>query len=183
MIRRPPRSTLFPYTTLFRSDLRWTRADGTCRRCCRSGPGFRGLDGTAAGEHSAPRPNLRPYRLGLPQSRLAPRRGLENIAANIDLLPSLIFATLFPNLSPQLSPQPPRCFPAAGFPAFHDVGSHIVFPIYHIGSKNGILRSFSSSSDTPGNYQCAPHCPLWHIPKFLMCNIRSEIALPRTYPS
>src|SRR2546426_1352753 len=24
MIRRPPRSTLFPYTTLFRSDLAWT---------------------------------------------------------------------------------------------------------------------------------------------------------------
>src|SRR2546426_7276990 len=24
MIRRPPRSTLFPYTTLFRSDLWWT---------------------------------------------------------------------------------------------------------------------------------------------------------------
>jgi len=23
MIRRPPRSTLFPYTTLFRSDLYW----------------------------------------------------------------------------------------------------------------------------------------------------------------
>src|SRR5574341_2163285 len=28
MIRRPPRSTLFPYTTLFRS----------CRRCCSWGP-------------------------------------------------------------------------------------------------------------------------------------------------
>src|SRR2546430_11068120 len=25
MIRRPPRSTLFPYTTLFRSDVRFTR--------------------------------------------------------------------------------------------------------------------------------------------------------------
>src|SRR5438477_12439517 len=25
MIRRPPRSTLFPYTTLFRSDFRWWR--------------------------------------------------------------------------------------------------------------------------------------------------------------
>src|SRR2546426_1512926 len=25
MIRRPPRSTLFPYTTLFRSPLRWRR--------------------------------------------------------------------------------------------------------------------------------------------------------------
>src|SRR3712207_7482090 len=27
MIRRPPRSTLFPYTTLFRSILPWTRSD------------------------------------------------------------------------------------------------------------------------------------------------------------
>src|SRR5438270_5327790 len=26
MLRRPPRSTLFPYTTLFRSQLRWARA-------------------------------------------------------------------------------------------------------------------------------------------------------------
>src|SRR3989442_5679370 len=32
MIRRPPRSTLFPYTTLFRS---WRRF-GTLRPCCRS---------------------------------------------------------------------------------------------------------------------------------------------------
>src|SRR2546430_5805547 len=31
MIRRPPRSTLFPYTTLFRSCLREARP----RRCCR----------------------------------------------------------------------------------------------------------------------------------------------------
>src|SRR2546421_7343444 len=28
MIRRPPRSTLFPYTTLFRSVDNWVRADG-----------------------------------------------------------------------------------------------------------------------------------------------------------
>src|SRR5260221_8459988 len=27
MIRRPPRSTLFPYTTLFRSAFSWTRRD------------------------------------------------------------------------------------------------------------------------------------------------------------
>src|SRR2546430_13736416 len=41
MIRRPPRSTLFPYTTLFRSPRRgrWLRADRSrpghqaCRRC------------------------------------------------------------------------------------------------------------------------------------------------------
>src|SRR3989454_4714363 len=29
MIRRPPRSTLFPYTTLFRSDLYFDKGDGT----------------------------------------------------------------------------------------------------------------------------------------------------------
>src|SRR3989449_7160964 len=32
MIRRPPRSTLFPYTTLFRS---LVRGAGACRRCAR----------------------------------------------------------------------------------------------------------------------------------------------------
>src|SRR3712207_8915395 len=36
MIRRPPRSTLFPYTTLFRSEVRrnGTRFDGRLRICC-----------------------------------------------------------------------------------------------------------------------------------------------------
>src|SRR5438034_8055792 len=29
MIRRPPRSTLFPYTTLFRSSRSWTLRDGS----------------------------------------------------------------------------------------------------------------------------------------------------------
>src|SRR5438132_7306527 len=32
MMRRPPRSTLFPYTTLFRSDPRKRRAGGAARR-------------------------------------------------------------------------------------------------------------------------------------------------------
>src|SRR5260221_8167074 len=32
MIRRPPRSTLFPYTTLFRSSLRWSSPWRRCRR-------------------------------------------------------------------------------------------------------------------------------------------------------
>src|SRR2546421_9163995 len=30
MIRRPPRSTLFPYTTLFRSRRSWVRLHGLC---------------------------------------------------------------------------------------------------------------------------------------------------------
>src|SRR2546430_17081812 len=44
MIRRPPRSTLFPYTTLFRSLVviaaglyELTRIKQHCRRCCRGG--------------------------------------------------------------------------------------------------------------------------------------------------
>src|SRR3712207_7386742 len=43
MIRRPPRSTLFPYTTLFRSRRRPRRArggaDGRGRRTCAAGRG------------------------------------------------------------------------------------------------------------------------------------------------
>src|SRR5271170_8270099 len=37
MIRRPPRSTLFPYTTLFRSTNRANRRPGTPRRDRRAG--------------------------------------------------------------------------------------------------------------------------------------------------
>src|SRR6266508_5344868 len=42
MIRRPPRSTLFPYTTLFRSSPRWRRCSrataSTSTRSCRRPP-------------------------------------------------------------------------------------------------------------------------------------------------
>src|SRR2546427_2651833 len=41
MIRRPPRSTLFPYTTLFRSLQRWLeRCDFTVCRSCRDTHGI-----------------------------------------------------------------------------------------------------------------------------------------------
>src|SRR2546425_4600422 len=39
MIRRPPRSTLFPYTTLFRSDRDARRADGGRERALRAPAG------------------------------------------------------------------------------------------------------------------------------------------------
>src|SRR2546426_8315888 len=45
MIRRPPRSTLFPYTTLFRSPLQPGNAD-------REAPLFRENPAIAAGDHS-----------------------------------------------------------------------------------------------------------------------------------
>src|SRR3712207_7939302 len=44
MIRRPPRSTLFPYTTLFRSDARGHRVPGRRARLPRSHGGLLLLD-------------------------------------------------------------------------------------------------------------------------------------------
>src|SRR5258707_11414995 len=55
MIRRPPRSTLFPYTTLFRSALRIAREGG------RSG-GVRAGPVDAAAPDGEPRCPLRPLR-------------------------------------------------------------------------------------------------------------------------
>src|SRR6266536_3957919 len=49
MIRRPPRSTLFPYTTLFRSALAAGRRAPDCRAACRArraGRGARDREGT-----------------------------------------------------------------------------------------------------------------------------------------
>src|SRR5256886_9240814 len=53
MIRRPPRSTLFPYTTLFRSRLRPIRGGAGGRRPAR-----------AAGARSAGGPDRRPRAVG-----------------------------------------------------------------------------------------------------------------------
>src|SRR2546426_7718259 len=55
MIRRPPRSTLFPYTTLFRSR---GCGGGPARRAgrrARGGPGRSGGDGARRGDHHAHR--------------------------------------------------------------------------------------------------------------------------------
>src|SRR5437588_2818892 len=55
MIRRPPRSTLFPYTTLFRSVMPFAYSDGTCEFCDEGLPtscihkGFFGNGGEADG--------------------------------------------------------------------------------------------------------------------------------------
>src|SRR3712207_8670096 len=50
MIRRPPRSTLFPYTTLFRSDVQVHAAD----RLHRAGPGAERARQVACVDHGAP---------------------------------------------------------------------------------------------------------------------------------
>src|SRR5260370_12443339 len=50
MIRRPPRSTLFPYTTLFRSCCVWTRrshCSASCRRWSASSPAKRSEEHTS----------------------------------------------------------------------------------------------------------------------------------------
>src|SRR3712207_7634109 len=73
MIRRPPRSTLFPYTTLFRSDR--DRAVGAVVRAIAEVE--IALDAPQGGEHVVPAPPLGPrrevHRLG-PQRDAAVRR-------------------------------------------------------------------------------------------------------------
>src|SRR3712207_7131410 len=55
MIRRPPRSTLFPYTTLFRSaSSRLHGPETRGRPLCRALPAHRGLDDRARPGHRAP---------------------------------------------------------------------------------------------------------------------------------
>ena len=61
--------------------------------------------------------------------------------------------------------------------------SHTIFLIYHIGSKNDILCTFPSSSNSSGKRKPASHRPLRHILEFLMCHIRSKNGLPRTFHS
>src|SRR5258705_3832381 len=66
MIRRPPRSTLFPYTTLFRSGLqyRWIRVFARVRfECQRAAPGRaainRAHDAQRSEEHTSELQSLR----------------------------------------------------------------------------------------------------------------------------
>src|SRR6266404_9695434 len=99
MIRRPPRSTLFPYTTLFRSDLDFDASVAVLQRlvhAARQGLGAAILGNAerhAAGK-ARPRDDAEPLgdelgqpraaamRLEVPRRRLDPRPG-ERIAAHI----------------------------------------------------------------------------------------------------
>src|SRR3712207_8857443 len=61
MIRRPPRSTLFPYTTLFRSPLQRPETISRCERAARDQgvvPGQR--DGRSVADRSKDTPGVRP---------------------------------------------------------------------------------------------------------------------------
>src|SRR5437899_7505131 len=55
MIRRPPRSTLFPYTTLFRSCGRNARSNG----CCRHRTACSSASSTRSEEHTSELQSLR----------------------------------------------------------------------------------------------------------------------------
>src|SRR3712207_8666973 len=75
MMRRPPRSTLFPYTTLFRSygnDLSEDRGpiEAGLGWCCKEDTGFIGSDAVRAVREAGPAERLRPFRLtgpGIPR--------------------------------------------------------------------------------------------------------------------
>src|SRR3712207_8242972 len=60
MIRRPPRSTLFPYTTLFRSVARRDGRARGARRHAAAGGGDGGVRARRAGRRDRPVPDRRP---------------------------------------------------------------------------------------------------------------------------
>src|SRR3989441_7749234 len=93
MIRRPPRSTLFPYTTLFRSPHSSPASRGTARRrssACRTRRSRAATTGSLARARGTPPSCRRRWRSHcaaprarsrLPPSRMPPRRGSPAIAA------------------------------------------------------------------------------------------------------
>src|SRR2546421_5542098 len=81
MIRRPPRSTLFPYTTLFRSCPRARRADESSGSGCPGGPGagperIRGNDLACDARPLSSRQARHPYRSEEHTSELQSRSDL-----------------------------------------------------------------------------------------------------------
>src|SRR2546429_8021136 len=97
MIRRPPRSTLFPYTTLFRSDARRQAAlDDVYRRIVSAGGSGLAINGTqVAAERSlaelhtainAARRNLTPS-AGIAQREAEVREALHAHTAGFEALP------------------------------------------------------------------------------------------------
>src|SRR3712207_7194457 len=70
MIRRPPRSTLFPYTTLFRSDVR------TAARCRRRQAMTYAANATPAAGHQTA--TVAPSRRNLPASEPRTKRSEEH---------------------------------------------------------------------------------------------------------
>src|SRR3712207_9347855 len=63
MIRRPPRSTLFPYTTLFRSEVGGREALGAPPPAARERPGRPGRAGASANVTPPTRPDRKSTRL------------------------------------------------------------------------------------------------------------------------
>src|SRR5438093_9536914 len=77
MIWRPPRSTLFPYTTLFRSRFAAARGGASRRRAARAGPAAK-----------LPEVRIRPgrHRLGVALARAGAASRPADAAARLDLL-------------------------------------------------------------------------------------------------
>src|SRR2546427_8672251 len=74
MIRRPPRSTLFPYTTLFRSRPEFGFARGLVRFCCATAGGNAGtaIDGEiGTSPASGPGPDRKSTRLNSSHSQIS----------------------------------------------------------------------------------------------------------------
>src|SRR5215212_3587270 len=94
MIRRPPRSTLFPYTTLFRSRARWRAAPPAPARC---GPARRSRPGTAR-PPAAPRAAAGASALGLRGDAVHRVAAFGAVPAGAELVDPVVHQHLDPAL-------------------------------------------------------------------------------------
>src|SRR5688572_32459048 len=88
MIRRPPRSTLFPYTTLFRSHGAARRIHGNVRRGCRRPRRgrARAVDGRSAigrVEGDAGEPRQRPGEIGRSEEHTSELQSQSNLVCRL----------------------------------------------------------------------------------------------------
>src|SRR6266487_4490678 len=90
MIRRPPRSTLFPYTTLFRTSTSWSTLSGERACICASRPGPPTAAISSSSGISAPRTSLAACRIDArmiaPESMTVPSRSKRTTGNRMQLM-------------------------------------------------------------------------------------------------
>src|SRR2546428_3615639 len=153
MIRRPPRSTLFPYTTLFRSHPgRPGRGDGGCRAALLGGGGRQGLLRRRGRGPLNADPDLAPRHLDLGQPELLERRaqladqGDHGLSARVGAVALASHQALAAATRPRYSPVRVSTFTMS--PSLRKSGTKTTAPV---SSVAGFVPPCAVSPRTPGS--------------------------------
>src|SRR3712207_7192684 len=147
MIRRPPRSTLFPYTTLFRSRLRGRRVGHRHGRSVRHPPGHDQRDQRRAAEAAGAGFHLRPRDAG--RAVVQPGRSEEH-TSELQSRQYLVCRLLLEKKKHTAQPStPPPCIEPVS-PSLSKLGataSTVLHPVRSAPSMSSSSRHSLASSD------------------------------------